>query len=169
MIDVKALQYTTPTALTRATKPFSIKRVSRNSRAALCQCSLPFSVCRCPLLKYHGQTGSSQITYCLPTTRPECPVRTVLFGPMRSMSSVSSNCCEIASDEIQFVETCGRQNFSRLIAILPSFTTSKTSRTALMSSSGLRSRTIRSASRPGRTAPVRFEIPKHSADLDVAA
>ena len=59
MIDVKALQYTTPTALTRATKPFSIKRVSRNSRAALCQRSLPFSVCRCPLRKYHGLCGSN--------------------------------------------------------------------------------------------------------------
>ena len=59
MIDVKALQYTTPTALTRATKPFSIKGVSRNSRAALCQRSLPFSVCRCPLRKYHGQAGSN--------------------------------------------------------------------------------------------------------------
>ena len=50
-----------PTALTRATKPFSIKRVSRNSRAALCQRSLPFSVCRCPLRKYHGQAGSNPI------------------------------------------------------------------------------------------------------------
>jgi hypothetical protein len=59
VIDVKALQYTTPTALTRATKPFSIKRVSLNSRAAVCQRSLPFSVCRCPLRKYHGQLGSN--------------------------------------------------------------------------------------------------------------
>ena len=38
-----------PTALTRATKSFSTKRVSRNRRAALCQHSLPslFAVARC--------------------------------------------------------------------------------------------------------------------------
>src|SRR5262249_15270348 len=28
-----------------------------DERAALCQRSLPFSVCRCPLRKYHGQLG----------------------------------------------------------------------------------------------------------------
>jgi len=72
VIDVKALQYTTPTALTRDTKPFSIKRVSRNSRAALCQRSLPFSVCRCPLRKYHGLLFPYRIGEELLTKRPQC-------------------------------------------------------------------------------------------------
>src|SRR5580700_8402059 len=79
VIDVKALQYTTPTALTRATKPFSIKRVSRNSRAALCQRSLPFSVCRCPLRKYHGLSGSYVFTFS-GGLRRRCPE--VLLAPI---------------------------------------------------------------------------------------
>ena len=42
-------------------KAISIKRGSRNSRAALSS-PLPFSVCRCPLRKYHEQIGSQLAT-----------------------------------------------------------------------------------------------------------
>jgi hypothetical protein len=45
------------TALARATKPFSIKWDSRNSRAGLCKHFLSVSVCCYPLRKYDGSKG----------------------------------------------------------------------------------------------------------------